>query len=73
MQGIPLRKLVSAIGLTVAIGIAVVTPSVYFIHDYFDASEHMMFKARLSAARVAHNTSIRMAACGSISSCGLPS
>ncbi len=38
MPIIPLRKLVSAIGLTVAIAVTVATPSVYFIHDYFDAS-----------------------------------
>ena len=53
MKGIALRKLVSAIGLTVAITAAVATPSVYFIHDYVDATAHMTFKARLNAARVA--------------------
>ena len=49
----PLRKLVSAIGLTVAFGIAIVTPSVFFIHDYVDLSEQVTFKAQLNAARVA--------------------
>ena len=53
MRTIPLRRLVSAIGLTVAIAIAVATPSVYFLHDYYNVSEHMTFKARLNAARVA--------------------
>lgn len=53
MHTISLRKLVSAIGLTVAITAAVATPSVYFMHDYFNATEHMAFKARLNAARVA--------------------
>ena len=53
MQTIPLRKLVSAIGLTVAITVAVATPSVYFIHDYLDSTAHIAFKARLNAARVA--------------------
>src|SRR5665647_3441727 len=53
MPIIPLRKLVSAIGLTVAITFAVATPSMYFIHDYIDATEQMTFKARLNAARVA--------------------
>jgi diguanylate cyclase (GGDEF)-like protein len=53
MQDIPLRRLVSAIGLTVAITFAVATPSMYFIHDYIDATAQMTFKARLNAARVA--------------------
>jgi diguanylate cyclase (GGDEF)-like protein len=53
MHAIPLRKLVSAIGLTVAIVTAVATPSVYFIHDYLDVTATMTFKARLNAARVA--------------------
>ena len=53
MPTIPLRKLVSAIGLAVAITVAVATPSMYFIHDYVDATAQMMFKARLNAARVA--------------------
>jgi len=53
MPIIPLRKLVSAIGLTVAITFAVATPSMYFIHDYIDATAQMTFKARLNAARVA--------------------
>jgi len=53
MQDIPLRRLVSAIGLTVAITVAVATPSMYFIHDYIDATAQMTFKARLNAARVA--------------------
>ncbi len=52
-HALPLRKLVSAIGLTVAFGIAIVTPSVFFIHDYIDLSEQVTFKARLHAARVA--------------------
>ena len=53
MPTIPLRKLVSAIGLAVAITAAVATPSMYFIHDYVDATAQMTFKARLNAARVA--------------------
>src|ERR1700690_2857048 len=53
MPIIPLRKLVSAIGLTVAITVAVATPSMYFIHDYMDVTAQMTFKARLNAARVA--------------------
>ena len=53
MQDIPLRRLVSAIGLTVAITTAVATPSVYFIHDYANRSAGLTFKARLSAARAA--------------------
>jgi diguanylate cyclase (GGDEF)-like protein len=53
MPTIPLRKLVSAIGLTVAIMAAVATPSMYFIHDFVDATAQMTFKARLNAARVA--------------------
>jgi diguanylate cyclase (GGDEF)-like protein len=53
IQDIPLRKLVSAIGLAVAITVAVATPSVYFIHDYINASAKLTFKARLNAARVA--------------------
>ncbi|HEY4980846.1 MAG TPA: diguanylate cyclase [Pseudolabrys sp.] len=53
MQVVPLRKLVSAIGLTVAITVSVATPTVYFIHDYVNASAKMTFKARLNAARVA--------------------
>ena len=53
MPIIPLRKLVSAIGLSVAITFAVATPSMYFIHDYINVSAKMTFKARLNAARVA--------------------
>ena len=53
MQVVPLRKLVSAIGLAVAIAVSVATPTVYFIHDYVNASAKMTFKARLNAARVA--------------------
>jgi diguanylate cyclase (GGDEF)-like protein len=53
MPRIPLRKLVSAIGLTVAITTAVSVPTVYFIHDYIDVSAQMAFKANLNAARVA--------------------
>jgi diguanylate cyclase (GGDEF)-like protein/PAS domain S-box-containing protein len=53
MQGIALRKLVSTIGLTVAITATVATPSVYFIHDYYNVAENMTFKAQLNAARVA--------------------
>ena len=53
MPTVPLRKLVSAIGLTVAITVAVATPTVYFVHDYINASAKMTFKARLNAARVA--------------------
>ena len=52
MHALPLRKLVSAIGLTAAFGIAIVTPSVYFIHDYVNLSEQLTFKAQLNAARV---------------------
>ena len=52
-RALPLRKLVSAIGLTVAFGVAIVTPSVYFIHDYFNVSDQLTYKARLNAARVA--------------------
>ena len=80
MIGIPLRRLVSVIGLTVAIVTAVATPCVYFIHDYANISAKLTFKAQLNAARVAqyiytHNamTSIRTMPCGNISSCGLPS
>ena len=50
---IPLRKLVSAIGLTVAFTVAVAPPSMYFIHDYINVSAKMTFEARLGAARVA--------------------
>ncbi len=53
MQTIPLRKLVSAIGLSVAVSVAVATPSIYFIHDYYNVSAKLMFKARLNATRVA--------------------
>jgi diguanylate cyclase (GGDEF)-like protein len=53
MYATPLRKLVSAIGLTVAITTAVATPGMYFIHDYVDVTGAMTFKARLNAARVA--------------------
>src|SRR5450759_1048918 len=53
MQVVPLRKLVSAIGLAVAIAVSVATPTVYFIHDYINASAKLTFKARLNAARVA--------------------
>ena len=53
MTGIPLRRLVSVIGLTVAIVTAVATPCVYFIHDYANISAKLTFKARLNAARVA--------------------
>src|ERR1019366_2453158 len=53
MPGKPLRKLVSAIRLTVAITVAFATPSMYFIHDYIDVSGKLTFKARLNAARVA--------------------
>ena len=53
IRTVPLRKLVSAIGLTVAIAVAVATPSMYFIHDYIDHSGQMEFKARLNAVRVA--------------------
>jgi len=53
MHATPLRKLVSAIGLTVAIAAAVATSSMYFIHDYVDVTGTMTFKARLNAARVA--------------------
>src|SRR5512141_148020 len=53
IRAIPLRRLVSAIGLTVAITAAVATPTVYFIHDYIDHAGHLVFKARLNAARVA--------------------
>jgi diguanylate cyclase (GGDEF)-like protein len=50
---VPLRKLVSAIGLVVAFTVAVAAPSAYFIHDYINAAEKLEFKARLNAARVA--------------------
>ena len=53
MIGIPLRRLVSVIGLTVAIVTAVATPCVYFIHDYANISAKLTFKAQLNAARVA--------------------
>src|SRR5664280_17111 len=53
MKDVPLRRLVSAIGLTVAITVAVAPPSMYFIHDYYKTAEQMTFKARLNAARVA--------------------
>ncbi|MGB0084705.1 MAG: EAL domain-containing protein [Rhodomicrobiaceae bacterium] len=53
MQRIPLRKLVSAIGITVAITTAVATPLAYFVHDYANTSTQLTFKARLNAARVA--------------------
>ena len=53
MQGLALRKLVSTIGLTVAVTVAVATPAIYFIHDYMDVSEQITFKAKLNAARVA--------------------
>src|ERR1700690_4095796 len=53
MPIIPLRKLVSAIGLTVAFTVAVPTPSMYFIHDYINVSKKMTFEARLGATRIA--------------------
>lgn len=53
MIGIPLRRLVSVIGLTVAIVTAVATPCVYFIHDYANISAKLTFKAQLNAARIA--------------------
>jgi diguanylate cyclase (GGDEF)-like protein/PAS domain S-box-containing protein len=53
MTEIPLRRLVSVIGLTVAIVTAVGTPCVYFIHDYANISAKLTFKAQLNAARVA--------------------
>ena len=53
MTEIPLRRLVSVIGLTVAIVTAVATPCVYFIHDYANISAKLTFKAQLNAARVA--------------------
>ena len=53
MHATPLRKLVSAIGLTVAITTAVATPGMYFIHDYIDVTATMSFKAQLNAARIA--------------------
>jgi diguanylate cyclase (GGDEF)-like protein/PAS domain S-box-containing protein len=53
MTEIPLRRLVSVIGLTVAIVTSVATPCVYFIHDYANISAKLTFKAQLNAARVA--------------------
>jgi len=53
MRGISLRKLVSAIGFTVAVGVAATVPISYFVHDYADVSANIAFKARLNAARIA--------------------
>ena len=53
MPTMSLRRLVGTIGLAVAIITAVATPAIYFIHDYYNASAKLTFKARLNAARVA--------------------
>ena len=53
MQTVPLRRLVSAIGLAVSITTAVVVPSGHFYVGYSNITETLGFKGRLSAARVA--------------------
>ncbi len=53
MATLPLRKLVSAIGLIVAITTAVVVPAGYFIVGYSNVTETLAFKSRLNAARLA--------------------
>jgi diguanylate cyclase (GGDEF)-like protein/PAS domain S-box-containing protein len=53
MQGLALRKIVSAIALIVAITTAIAVPAGYFAVGYSDTAEVLGFKARLNAARVA--------------------
>lgn len=53
MQAVPLRKLVSAIGLIVSVATAVALPCVFFVVGYTNTSETLAFKGRLNAARVA--------------------
>ncbi len=53
MQTVPLRRLVSVIGLAVSIITAVVLPCGYFAVGYVNISETLTFKSRLNAARVA--------------------
>src|SRR3972149_6676142 len=53
MHTTPLRRLVSAIGLTVAIVPSVVVPVGYFIEGYSDTVRAVTFRGKLSAARVA--------------------
>jgi diguanylate cyclase (GGDEF)-like protein len=53
MSTLPLRKIVNAVGLFVAITTAVVVPSGYFIVGYSNVTGTLAFKSRLSAARLA--------------------
>jgi diguanylate cyclase (GGDEF)-like protein len=53
MSAAPLRNLVNAFGLVVAILAAVIVPSGYFVVGYTNTAETAAFKARLNAARVA--------------------
>lgn len=53
MQTVPLRRLVSAIGLAVSITTAVVAPCGFFGVGYVHIGDMLDFKARLNAARVA--------------------
>lgn len=53
MHTIPLRRLVSVIGLSVAITVAVGMPIGYFIDGHYDIGNNLTFKGKLNAARVA--------------------
>ena len=52
MQGDKLRRIVGAIGLSVAVTTAVAVPAGYFYVGYSTIAETAAFKARLNAARV---------------------
>ena len=53
MPVLPLRGLVNALALAVAIVIAVGVPTGNFLIDYSNAAATLAFKARLNAGRVA--------------------
>ena len=53
MRALPLRNLVSGIGLLVALAVAVAAPIGYFTQGYLHVLEELAFKAGLNAGRVA--------------------
>jgi diguanylate cyclase (GGDEF)-like protein len=53
MQTVPLRTLVNATAIAVAITTAVVVPAGYFVVGYTNSAHTLAFKARLNAARIA--------------------
>ncbi len=53
MRAVPLRRLVGAIGLFVAVTTAVSVPAGYLLVGYTNVSNELQFRAELAAARVA--------------------